>query len=247
MTLEVIPAIDLRGGHCVRLYQGDYARETVYDEDPVAVALRWQSLGATRLHVVDLDGARSGEQVNAPAVRSILRAVSIPVELGGGVRDLDTIARWIEAGLDRVYLGTAAITNPELVPEACARFPGRVAAGADARDGRIAVRGWEVDSGESVLDFARRTLAAGVCAISYTNVSLDGTFAGPDLEGVRRLIDEIGPTDAQIILAGGVGSIEHITAAADVEGLHGVIVGRALYEGRVDLAQALAAVARAPR
>ncbi|HLF76526.1 MAG TPA: 1-(5-phosphoribosyl)-5-[(5-phosphoribosylamino)methylideneamino]imidazole-4-carboxamide isomerase [Dehalococcoidia bacterium] len=247
MTFEVIPAIDLRGGHCVRLFQGDYARETVYDADPVAVALRWQSLGATRLHVVDLDGARSGEQANADAVRAIVGAVSIPVELGGGVRDLDTVSRWLEAGLDRVYLGTAAVTNPELVSQACARFPGRVAAGADARDGRIAVRGWEVDSGESVLDFARRTLDAGVCALSYTNVSLDGTFAGPDMEGVRRLLEDIGSTEAQIILAGGVGSLEHITAAAAVEGLDAVIVGRALYEGRVDLAEALAAVSRPNR
>jgi phosphoribosylformimino-5-aminoimidazole carboxamide ribotide isomerase len=244
MTFEVIPAIDLRGGHCVRLYQGDYARETVYDADPEAVALRWQSLGAKRLHVVDLDGARSGEQVNAEAVRRIIEAVSIPVELGGGVRDIETIARWVEAGLDRVYLGTAAVTNPELVAQACARFPGRVAAGADARDGRITMRGWEEDSGESVVDFARRTLDAGVCAISYTNVSLDGTFAGPDIDGVRGLIEQIGPTEAQIILAGGVGSLDHIVAAAAVDGLDGVIVGRALYEGRVDLAQALAAVSR---
>ncbi len=241
--IQVIPAIDLRGGRCVRLYQGDYARETVYDGDPVEVAQRWQSLGAQRLHVVDLDGARSGEQVNADAVRGIVRALSIPVELGGGVRDLDTIARWVDAGLDRVYLGTAAVTNPELVGQACARFPGHVAAGADAKDGRIAVRGWKEDSGESVLDFARRTLDAGVCALSYTNVSLDGTFAGPDIEGVRDLIARIGPTEAQIVLAGGVGSVDDILRAAAVVGLDGVVTGRALYEGRVDLAEALAAVA----
>jgi phosphoribosylformimino-5-aminoimidazole carboxamide ribotide isomerase len=244
VTFQVIPAIDLRGGRCVRLYQGDYAKETVYDADPVEVALRWQSLGAPRIHVVDLDGARTGEHVNAAAVRAIVAAVSIPVELGGGVRDLATVERWIDSGLDRVYLGTAAITNPELVAMACARCPGRVAAGADARNGRIAVRGWEEESGVSVLDFARRMLADGVSAISYTNVSLDGTFAGPDIEGVRRLIEEIGRTEAQLVLAGGVGSLEHVVAAAAVPGLDAVIVGRALFEGRVDLAEALAAVRR---
>jgi phosphoribosylformimino-5-aminoimidazole carboxamide ribotide isomerase len=247
VPLEIIPAIDLRGGRCVRLYQGDYARETVYDGDPVAVALRWQSLGAQRLHVVDLDGARSGEQVNAEAVRGIVDALNIPVEIGGGVRDIDTVERWLDAGLDRVYLGTAAVTNPELVTQACVRFPGHIGAGADAKDGRIAMRGWEVDSGESVIDFARRTLAAGVCALSYTNVSLDGTLAGPDIDGLRALIDAVGPTKAQIVLAGGVGSVDDVLRAAAVPGLGGLIVGRALYEGRVDLAEVLAAVSRLAR
>jgi len=245
VTFEVIPAIDLRGGRCVRLYQGDYDRETVYSADPAEMARHWQSLGAGRLHVVDLDGARSGEQANAAAARAILGAVSIPVQLGGGVRDLETVARWLDAGVDRVFLGTAAATDAALLREACARFPGRVAAGADARGGRIAVRGWEEDTGESVADFARRALAAGVCALSYTNISLDGTFEGPDVAGVRRLIEEVGPTAAQIILAGGVGSLEHVRAAAAVPGLGGVIVGRALYEGRVDLKEAIAAASGA--
>ena len=245
MTFEVIPAIDLRGGRCVRLYQGDYDRETVYSADPAEMARHWQSLGAGRLHVVDLDGARSGEQANVAAARAILGAVSIPVQLGGGVRDLETVARWLDAGVDRVFLGTAAATDAALLREACARFPGRVAAGADARGGRIAVRGWEEDTGESVSDFARRALAAGVCALSYTNISLDGTFEGPDVAGVRRLIEEVGPTAAQIILAGGVGSLEHVRAAAAVPGLGGVIVGRALYEGRVDLKEAIAAASGA--
>jgi len=237
---EVIPAIDLRGGQCVRLYQGDYDRETVYGADPVAMALHWQSLGATRLHVVDLDGARSGEQVNAPAVRGIIDAVDIPVELGGGVRNIDTIAAWVEAGIDRVFLGTAAVTDPTLAGVACKRFPGHVAAGADARDGRIAVRGWEEASGETALDFTRRLLADGVVAVTYTNIALDGTLVGPDIEGVRTLIEAIGATEAQFILAGGVGTIDHVRAAAAVAGLGGVIIGRALYEGTVDLAEAIA-------
>jgi phosphoribosylformimino-5-aminoimidazole carboxamide ribotide isomerase len=241
-VLELIPAIDLRGGRCVRLYQGDYDRETVYGEDPATMATHWQSLGATRLHVVDLDGARDGTQLNAEAVRAIVAASNVPVELGGGVRDLDTIGRWLDAGIERVFLGTAAVTNPELVGEACARFPGHVAAGADARDGRIAVRGWEVDSGEGVVEFARRCIEAGVCAVTYTDVSRDGTLEGPNLVELRMLIESLPAHDAQIILAGGIGTLDHIKAASAVEGLHGVIMGRALYEGSVDLAQALAAV-----
>jgi phosphoribosylformimino-5-aminoimidazole carboxamide ribotide isomerase len=239
---EVIPAIDLRGGRCVRLFQGDYDRETVYSADPVAMALRWQSMGAPRLHVVDLDGARSGEQTNAGAVRRIVTAVSIPVELGGGIRDLPTIDRWLAVGVERVFLGTAAVLDPQLAATACARFPGRVAAGADARDGRIAVRGWEQESKESVLDFSRRLLDAGACALSYTNISLDGTLVGPDVDGVAQLIQYLGPRTAQIILAGGVGSLDDVLRAAQVPGLGGVIVGRALYEGKVDLAQAIASV-----
>ena len=242
-AFEVIPAIDLRGGQCVRLMQGDYARETVYGADPVEMALRWQSMGAQRLHVVDLDGARSGEQANAEAVRAIVRAVDIPVELGGGIRNLDTVERWLTAGVDRVYLGTAAVTDPHFASQACARYPGQVAAGADARDGRIAVRGWEEETSESVREFCNRLLADGACALTYTNIARDGTLEGPDVEGISELIQALGPTDAQIILSGGVGTLEHVTKASQVRGLGGVIVGRALYEGTVDLAEAIAAVA----
>ena len=179
------------------------------------------------------------------AVREILAAVSIPVELGGGIRDIATVERWLKAGLDRVYLGTAAVTDPAFAAEACARFPGHVAAGADARDGRIAVRGWEQDAGEDVLAFAQRLLAAGACALTYTNIAADGTLEGPDVDGVARLIEALGPATggAQVILAGGVGSDEDVLRSAAVPGLGGVIVGRALYEGRVDLAAVLAAVA----
>jgi phosphoribosylformimino-5-aminoimidazole carboxamide ribotide isomerase len=242
VALELIPAIDLRGGRCVRLYQGDYGRETVYADDPVAMALHWQSLGAPRLHVVDLDGARDGRQANAGAVAAIAAAVAIPVQLGGGVRDFETIERWIEAGIDRVFLGTAAVTNPQLVETAARRYPGRIAAGADARDGRIAVRGWEVDSGESLVNFARRVLDEGVCAVSYTDVSRDGTLEGPNLVELATVISARGSQDAQIILAGGIGALEHIRAAHAAPGLDAVIIGRALYEGRVDLVEALASV-----
>lgn len=241
-NFEVIPAIDLRGGNCVRLYQGDYDKETVYGADPAAMAKHWQSLGAKRLHVVDLDGARSGVAVNAEAVRSIIAAVDIPVELGGGVRDIEAIQRWLDAGLDRVYLGTAAVTNPELVKEACERFPGHVAVGADARDGRIATRGWESDSGEDVISFTHRVVADGARTLTYTNVSKDGTFEGPDTAGATRLLEALNRDDVHVILAGGVGSLEHVLASAAVPRLGAVIIGRALYEGRVDLAEAIEAV-----
>jgi phosphoribosylformimino-5-aminoimidazole carboxamide ribotide isomerase len=243
MPLELIPAIDLRDGRCVRLYQGDYARETVYGDDPAAMALHWQSLGATRLHVVDLDGARDGRQVNAEAIEAVVGTVSIPVELGGGVRDLATVERWLVAGIDRVFLGTAAVTDPQLVVDACRSFPRRVAAGADARDGRIAMRGWVVDSGEGLVDFVRRVIDAGVCAVAYTDVSRDGTLEGPNLEELATLIEALPAHDAQIILAGGIGSVEDIQRAAAVPGLDAVIVGRALYEGRVDLQKARQALA----
>jgi phosphoribosylformimino-5-aminoimidazole carboxamide ribotide isomerase len=183
-------------------------------------------------------------------VRAIVASVDLPVELGGGIRDMATVEGWLNAGVERVYLGTAAVTDPAFAAEACARFPGRVAAGADARDGRIAVRGWESESEETVLDFAKRLLANGACALTYTNIAADGTLRGPDVEGVSRLIQQLGPEaigDAQIILAGGVGTLEHIRAAAAVPGLGGVIAGRALYEGTVDLAEALAAAASVTR
>lgn len=239
--VDVIPAIDLRDGRCVRLYRGDYSRETVYSDDPAAMARQWQELGAQRLHVVDLDGARSGRQANAAAVNAIIGAVAIPVELGGGVRSLDAIEDWLAAGADRIFVGTAAVENPELVREASLLYPGRVGAGADARNGRIAVRGWEEQSGPKVEDFVRRMVEAGASFISYTDISRDGTLEGPDIEGIRRLA-EIVPEGVELILAGGVGSLEHIVAAASVPRLDAVIVGRALYDGRVDLPKALATV-----
>jgi phosphoribosylformimino-5-aminoimidazole carboxamide ribotide isomerase len=207
------------------------------------MAVHWRGMGATRLHVVDLDGARTGDQLNAGAVLAILQAVDVPVELGGGIRDFGTITRWLDAGVERVYLGTAAVERPSLVEEACREFPGRIAAGADARDGRIAFRGWETATDEPVADFIRRVSAAGVAAVSYTDVSRDGTLEGPDIEGVRSLLREI-PGGPKFIVAGGVGSIDHVLAVAAIEGVDGLIVGRALYDGTVDLAEALKALGR---
>jgi phosphoribosylformimino-5-aminoimidazole carboxamide ribotide isomerase len=241
VPFELIPAIDLRGGRCVRLFQGDYAKETAYSDDPAAMARHWVGQGATRLHVVDLDGARSGDQANAAAVESIVRAVDVPVQLGGGVRDIETIERWVDVGVDRVFLGTAAVEHPELVTEAAVQFPGRIAVAADARDGRIAVRGWESTSGEPVVDFVRRACVAGAVAVSYTEIGRDGTLAGVDIDGIRALIEALGEGrgDTEIILAGGVGSLDDVLAASAVRGLDGLITGRAIYEGKLDLFDAL--------
>lgn len=247
--VEIIPAIDLRGGRCVRLYQGDYGRETVYGDDSTAMARHWQNLGASRLHVVDLDGARRGDQLNAAAVRAIVEAVDIPVELGGGVRSLANIESWLASGVDRVYLGTAAVEDPEMVREACLLYPGRVGVGADAREGRVAMRGWEADAGPPVDDFVRRMVGAGAAFVSYTDITKDGTLEGPDLEGIAELA-AIVPRSVELILAGGVGSLEDVMAAAALPRLDALIVGRALYDGRVDLREALAALValdRAPR
>jgi phosphoribosylformimino-5-aminoimidazole carboxamide ribotide isomerase len=238
--VEVIPAIDLRGGRCVRLYQGDYGRETVYGDDPAAMGRRWQDMGAGRLHIVDLDGARGGEPVNAPAVEAILEAVDVPVELGGGIRNLEAIEHWLAAGVDRVYLGTAAVDDPGLVQEACLLYPGRVGVGADARDGRIAVRGWEETRGPEVGEFVRSMVSAGAAFVSYTDISRDGTLLGPDLGGLQRLAALV-PDSVELILAGGVGSMEHVRAAARLQRLDALIIGRALYDGSVDLREALAA------
>ncbi len=242
--MEIIPAIDLRGGRCVRLYQGDYARETVYGDDPAAMARHWCELGAGRLHVVDLDGARSGNQLNADAVRAIVDSVPVPVELGGGVRSLEVIERWLTDGVDRVYLGTAAVEDAELVREACLLYPGRVGVGADARGGRVALRGWEDGSGPPLREFVRSMIDLGASFVSYTDISRDGTLEGPDLEGLRQLADIV-PRGVELILAGGVGSLAHVLAAASVARLDGIVIGRALYDGRLHLAEALAAT-RAP-
>jgi len=238
--IELYPAIDLRGGRCVRLYQGDYGRETVYGDDPVAQALAFEAEGAAWIHVVDLDAARSGEPVNRPVVAAIAAAVSVPVQTGGGVRDEAAAEALIDAGVARVVLGTAALEQPDLVRRLAPRFP--VAVGLDARGREVAVRGWEEGSGRDLLDVAAEFADAGVAALVVTEIGRDGTLEGPDLEGLAAVL---AATHIDVIASGGVGSLDDLRAldrlSVGDRRLAGVIVGRALYEGAFTLTDALGA------
>lgn len=236
------PAIDLRAGRCVRLVEGDFSRETVFDADPAAAARRWAEAGAEWLHVVDLDGAVAGEPVNLPAIASIRAAVDIPIQLGGGLRTLAHLEHAFAAGITRTILGTVALQQPELVAAAVERWGDAIAVGLDARDGRLATRGWLDQSDAQAVDVARALVSAGVQHFIFTDIRRDGTLAGPNLESLAELIAAV---DAGVIASGGVGTLADIEAAREV-GSSGAIVGRALYDGRVDLAEAIA-LARAPR
>ena len=242
--MEIIPAIDLLDGACVRLHQGDYDQVTRFSEDPVAQALSWQSQGATRLHLVDLDGAKRGELINDAAVRAITSALDIPVQLGGGVRSLERAEELIACGLDRVILGTVAIEQPELVQELAQRHPGRIVVGIDANDGRVATRGWVEQSDVLATDLAKQFSAAGIAAIITTDIATDGTLAGPNLEALRTMAQ---CSAVPVIASGGIGCMADLLSLLPLEplGVTGVIVGRALYDGRVDLAEAIAALGEA--
>jgi len=236
--MEVIPAVDIRGGRCVRLYQGDYDRETVFSEDPVAMARHWERLGAPRLHVVDLDGARAGQPVNDRVIEELLSAVEIPVQVAGGVRQLDVIARYLETGADRVVLGTAAVHDQPLVSKACAMFREAVMVAVDARRGRVATAGWREASGETPEDLMQRLVELGVPRFIFTDISRDGTLRGPNLAAIGRLARAF---RTPVIASGGVTTVEHLRRLAKL-GVEGAIVGRALYDGGLELSEALAAV-----
>ena len=239
---EVIPAIDLLGGKCVRLTQGRYDAATVYSEDPGDVAKQFVSLGATRLHVVDLDGARAGAPKNIEAIRMITeRCGDVPVQLGGGLRALDTIESILSEGVSRAILGTIALREPAMVEQACKRFPGQIAVGIDARQGQVAVEGWFSQSEVSAVQLAERFEDVGVAAIIFTDIERDGTLEGPSLESTLAVADAV---TIPVIVSGGVGSIEDIRAAFEERsrGLAGVIVGRAIYTGAVSLSDALEVV-----
>jgi len=236
--VHLFPAIDLRDGKCVRLTQGDFDRETVYGDDPVAVAKAYEAAGAPWIHVVDLDGARTGEPTNRDAVLAIRAAVACSVQAGGGIRD----AALLDAGVDRVVLGTAAVDEPALVGRLAAGYAGRVAVGLDVRDGEVAIRGWTEGSGHRILEALARFEHVGVAAFVVTEIGRDGTLAGPDLEGLRTVL---GATQVDVVVSGGVGSLDDLRALAGVEvdgrRASGVIVGRALYEGRFTVEEAIAA------
>ena len=239
--MQIIPAIDLRNDKAVRLLQGDYNRETVFDDDPAAVARSWQEQGGTRIHLVDLDGAREGRTGQAELAASIARAVSVPVQLGGGVRSMDDITALIDAGIDRVILGTVAVTNPELVREACERYGARIAVGLDARDGRVAVRGWTEDSGVNTIELAQQLANAGVRRFIHTDISRDGAMEGVNLDAMQKFSQAVAPIP--VIASGGVTTLDDIRAlaATDVEA---VIIGRALYTGDISLPDAIAAAGK---
>ncbi|HEV8715636.1 MAG TPA: 1-(5-phosphoribosyl)-5-[(5-phosphoribosylamino)methylideneamino]imidazole-4-carboxamide isomerase [Candidatus Binatia bacterium] len=235
----VIPAIDLKAGCCVRLYQGDMNQATIYSDDPVATALRWQSEGAERLHVVDLDGAVSGTGVNTRVIEQICQALTIPVQVGGGVRDLETIEKLLSRGVARVILGTVAYRRPEVVTTACERFPGHITVGIDARAGQVAVQGWTEATELDAITLAERCAGVGASEIIYTDITRDGTEQGVNLEATLALARAV---SLPIIASGGVADFRDIERLVPLEpdGIAGVIVGRALYTGAVKLAEAIA-------
>jgi phosphoribosylformimino-5-aminoimidazole carboxamide ribotide isomerase len=238
--VDLYPAIDLRAGRCVRLHQGDFDAETVYDDDPVAVARAFALAGTQWIHVVDLDAARTGEPANLAVVERIVRAVDCNVQCGGGVRSLTAADALILAGAARVVVGTAAVQNPPLVDELCAHHPGRIAVGLDARGRDVAVRGWVEGSGADLVELATRFEASGIAALIVTEIGRDGTMEGPDLEQLRTVL---AATSIPVIASGGVGRLSDLMAMAALEvrerRLMGAIVGKALYEGRFRLAEAL--------
>jgi len=231
----ILPAIDLRGGQCVRLRQGDYARETVFGADPAAMARRWLEQGATFLHLVDLDGARLGHPVNGGSVRAIVQASGVPCQLGGGLREVAHVEEALGWGVERVVLGTRALKDPAWCESVCRRFPGRIVLGIDARNGRVAVEGWLQTSERTALDLARTCAAWPLAAIVYTDISRDGMLEGPNVEATAELAAAV---PVPVIASGGVTTLDDVTRLAG-RGLAGCIIGRALYEGKIDLVAAI--------
>lgn len=240
----LFPAIDLKDGQCVRLVQGEMDKATVFNADPIAQAEQFALQGFRYLHIVDLNGAFEGKPVNGEAVEGILNAIHIPTQLGGGIRDLATIETWLEKGVSRVILGTVAVRDPDLVKEACRKFPGQVAVGIDARDGKVAIEGWAEASELSAAELAGRFEDAGVAAIIYTDIARDGVLKGLNLEACAALAEQ---TSIPIIASGGLASVEDVERLLQPEYsmLEGAIAGRALYDGRLDVDRALELIAEA--
>ena len=233
--MEVIPALDLRQGRCVRLYQGDYDRETVFSDDPVAIARRWQDQGAKRLHLIDLDGAAAGKLCNEPIIKEILKAVELQVQIGGGIRQLETIYRLLSLGAARVILGTAAIADPELVIDACRRFGEGIVIAIDAQDGYVKSHGWRQGSTVTATELAKKMTDLGAKRFIYTDISRDGTLTEPNFDAIAELLSQ---TDLPIIASGGISTLAHLERLSQL-GVEGAIIGRALYTGDIDLREAL--------
>ncbi|MEZ6143275.1 MAG: 1-(5-phosphoribosyl)-5-[(5-phosphoribosylamino)methylideneamino]imidazole-4-carboxamide isomerase [Zavarzinella sp.] len=239
--MQILPAIDLRGGKCVRLRQGDYAQETIFGHDPVAMARRWVSEGATMLHLVDLDGAKIGQPANTEAITAIVRGVDVPCQVGGGMRTEEHIAQTLAAGVQRVIIGTRALQDPLWVREIVERFPGKIVLGLDARDGKVATHGWLTTSDASLLDVAREFAQWPLAAIVYTDIARDGMMNGPNLEGLTELANAV---PLPVIASGGVTTLEDVVTLSQ-RGLAGCIIGRALYEGQLELTAVLEALSAA--
>ncbi|PKM43042.1 MAG: 1-(5-phosphoribosyl)-5-[(5-phosphoribosylamino)methylideneamino]imidazole-4-carboxamide isomerase [Firmicutes bacterium HGW-Firmicutes-8] len=235
----VIPAIDLRNGKCVRLVEGKLEHETIYSDDPAEMARKWEGLGARFLHLVDLDGAFAGKPQNAKAVAGIVKSVSIPTELGGGIRDMETITAYLDMGVNRVILGTVAISNPGLIEEACRKFGGeRIVLGVDAKDGMAAIHGWDSTVMKTAVALANEMKELGIERIIYTDIRRDGTLKGPNLESTKEIAEQTG---LKVIASGGISNLDDIKAVKELEpfGVDSVITGKALYDGRLNLAEAL--------
>ncbi|MFZ3171766.1 MAG: 1-(5-phosphoribosyl)-5-[(5-phosphoribosylamino)methylideneamino]imidazole-4-carboxamide isomerase [Carboxydocellales bacterium] len=240
--MRILPAIDLRAGKCVRLVEGKIENETIFSDDPVAVALSWQDLGAQMLHLVDLDGAFAGHPHNQDVIKEIVQTVNIPVQLGGGIRTLETVEYLLNLGVQRVVLGTVAINKPELVREACAKYGDRIVVGIDAKDGLVAIEGWEATVGKTILELAREMEQIGVKRVVFTDVRRDGTLKGPNVESIKELAQSC---NMLIVASGGVACLRDIEELKELEalGVDEVIVGKALYTGAVSLDDVLAIAA----
>lgn len=235
----IYPAIDLKGGQCVRLYRGDMNRDTVYNDDPQAQARIWEQAGFSWIHIVDLDGAMKGASSNVSAIGEIVKAVDIPLQLGGGIRSLSQVNRWLEEGIARVILGTALVRDPDFASEACREFPGRIVVGLDARAGRIATEGWVSTSDIFAADMAKKAEEIGAAAIIYTDINRDGTGQGVNIEETQTIAEIV---SIPVIASGGVGSLEDlrkVQKAASGSSIEGIIIGKALYDGRLDPQEAL--------
>jgi phosphoribosylformimino-5-aminoimidazole carboxamide ribotide isomerase len=234
----ILPAIDLRGGQCVRLRQGDYSQETVFSSDPAAMARRWVAQGASYLHIVDLDGAKQGRRINGESIRRIVATSGVPCQLGGGLRTEEDIVEVLGWGVQRVVIGTKALHDPAWFGSICCRYPGRILLGIDARNGKVATEGWLATSERSAVDLARQWASLPVAAIVYTDICRDGMLQGPNFDGVRQMVSAV---TLPVIASGGITTLEDIKQLAQLP-LAGCIIGRALYEGRLELARAIAAV-----
>ena len=236
--MRIYPAIDIKDGKCVRLLQGRFSDVTVYGDDPAAMAKKWESLGGEYIHVVDLDGALKGHGVNAEIIKKICSSVSVPVQTGGGIRTIEDIKAKLDCGISRVIIGTKAVSSPEFIKKAVSEYGDKIVVGIDAKDGYVAVEGWEKCSEFKAVEFAEKMTALGVKTIVYTDISTDGTLKGPNVAAMEEMAKSV---NADIIASGGIGSLEHIKSLVPT-GVEGVIVGRALYTGNVDLSEAVRSV-----